>query len=691
MLKNMLILLFIAAAAMPMAATYSAVLAKYNVSTSVSNILVPVQLHVNGDNYTLLYLHNNPYLLANDTNDTLVFSSSEASAVAGNYIIGQAINSSYIKTAYAQMQNYEQSSASSINSCAQVTGLSGTVGTSFSCTLANYCESCSAIPACKKVIVKTGGPTGAFGLGIQQFEAQYTNLTDYYAEFYSAINGINQVNAGTSVAELNGAFSQISSITKNIYQNPIFPPTANITASMFAADCGLPQNIANLNNYSLSNAPWFCNAVGYCPLTTYNYTALSSISASLSAISSLPITATGAATVTANLSNNDFSYYKPILYKEKAKEYANILNTTLIGYSTLVNSSIALSAHIGNLTFVNALSALQKSYAQLSANYTSLNLTMYNKTIAVQLKNLSVSYSGINKTYSQIKGLAASNTKLIIAYQLDSAAQPSGLSAIAFSQYNINNQISGKVNNTKATYSSLQSINKSLASMQPSSPALPEAVRAVDSGIVTYMLAGSSASYAAKTMSVPSYAALISAIIGIMLLIILSIVYMRLNKKHRIRAKPMARRNWRIIFAIAVLLFIAYVLVTYYSAASAASFAPASAFLSAVHSSKSVYVINNGTSPGITNCSKNITAKLSAQGKATNIVNISSSGLCSINGFVGNESSCLDHITANGYPVIVLSNSNSSSIHVYSFYGSALFASGSSSFVNECIPAFVIG
>ena len=166
---------------------------------------------------------------------------------------------------------------------------------------------------------------------------------------------------------------------------------------------------------------------------------------------------------------------------------------------------------------------------------------------------------------------------------------------------------------------------------------------------------------------------------------------MRLNKKHHISANPEARRNWRIIFAVAILLIIIDLAATYSSAMQASSFAPASSFASAVNSAKTVLIINNGTSAGIANCSKQLSTALSSEGKTASVVSISSTGLCTINGFVGNESSCIDHAAVESYPAIVLSNGNSSSINTYSFYGTALFVSGSDSFLNQCLPAQLIG
>lgn len=687
MLKYLVLLALLVTSAS--AASYSSVLAKYNVSSSVTSILVPVQLHLNGDNYTLLYLHGNPYLLANDTNGTLVFSNNTAYIVAGNYITANALSSSYIHEAYVQMQNYEASSAPSINDCAQETGLAGATGSN-TCTNLNYCASCGTTPVCKKVLSGTGGPLGPFGQGIMQFEAQYSNLTSDYAAFYSSTEYINVSNAQSSITNMNNAFNGIKAITEKIYQNPIFPPLSNLTASSYA-QCNIPGNIGLRSNLSSNSGPWYCNAVGFCAATTYNYSALSSISSLLSSISSLPISNAAITKVTANLSNTAYSYYKPILYKQKSEVYAHILNTTLFGYGRLVNSSLNLSTHISNSTFVDSLSALQKSYANFSSDYVNLNLTSYNKTLASQMSSLNSQYKTVNATYSSIKKLSESNTKLILTYQLASDSQSSQLSALAFSEYSINSQIASKISNTKATYSQLQSINQSLHTMSVQAPLLPEIARALYSGIATSIEAGMSAPYAIKVASAPTYAALISLIIDLIILAILFALYMHLNRKHHMSSKPEARRNWRIIFAVAIILIILDVAATYSSAMQASSFTPISSFVASVNSAKTVLIINNGTSTGITNCTSQLSAALSSEGKTASVVHISSTGLCTINGFVGNESSCLDHAAVESYPVIVLSNGNSSHISAYSFYGSALFVSGSDSFLNQCIPAQLIG
>ena len=144
-----------------------------------------------------------------------------------------------------------------------------------------------------------------------------------------------------------------------------------------------------------------------------------------------------------------------------------------------------------------------------------------------QAKRATSQYKTVNATYSSIKKLSESNTQLILTYQLNSNSQPSQLSALAFSEYGINNQVSSKISNTKATYSQLQSINQSLHTMSVQAPLLPEITRAFDSGIVTSIEAGMSAPYAIKVASAPAYATLISLIICIVLLAILSVLLMR--------------------------------------------------------------------------------------------------------------------------------------------------------------------
>ena len=101
---------------------------------------------------------------------------------------------------------------------------------------------------------------------------------------------------------MNNAFSGIKAITAKIYQNPIFPPTPNLTVSSYS-QCNIPNGIGLRSNLSSSSGPWYCNAVGFCAATTYNYSALNSISSLLSRIASLPISNAAVKTIAGNLSN----------------------------------------------------------------------------------------------------------------------------------------------------------------------------------------------------------------------------------------------------------------------------------------------------------------------------------------------------------------------------------------------------
>ena len=113
---------------------------------------------------------------------------------------------------------YSQQTSTQFSDCLVETGL-----TTSTCTLSNQCQSCGQVPNCKKVLVATGGPSQSFGLGIANFSIQYNQLVAYFSEYFAVANTINSTNVGYTLPQMYGITVNITSISKNITSNPLFP------------------------------------------------------------------------------------------------------------------------------------------------------------------------------------------------------------------------------------------------------------------------------------------------------------------------------------------------------------------------------------------------------------------------------------------------------------------------------------
>jgi len=107
-----------------------------------------------------------------------------------NYSINYTLAHTNFTLIASQMHRYLNSSSSQVTDCLHETGLD----TGLTCTLANHCQSCEAVPVCQAVLINTSGPTGVFGLGIMKFEKQYNLLNSSEASFFAALQGINRTN-----------------------------------------------------------------------------------------------------------------------------------------------------------------------------------------------------------------------------------------------------------------------------------------------------------------------------------------------------------------------------------------------------------------------------------------------------------------------------------------------------------------
>ncbi|MGC8676161.1 MAG: hypothetical protein ACP5T3_01415 [Candidatus Micrarchaeia archaeon] len=650
-------------------------LVQYNISPSLIASLKPVYMNFSGTEYVVLYNGTTPYFVVNTSSDSFVLNATSIYDIIRNYTINSALSQINFSKLGVQMHEYQDSSAGPINDCLQETGLN----TGLTCTLSNYCNSCQVVPVCKDVLDNTSGPSGVLGLGIMKFESQYNALNASYSSFYSLLNGINKTNVLERVAGLESAFYNISKVSSALYQNPIFPPE-NVTPNMIATCINYPNP---------ANAPWYCTALGFCEALTYNGTLLSKMRAEFNAINSSAISNSAVFALAQKTGSIQLGYIYPTLSRQRLALLQRTVNTVLGNYSTVVNGAESLLSHVNNSTVLNDLVLLEKSYASLQSNYLSENISSAVNSTAVLLRNLSSIYGKLNSTYYSILGLASNNTAKLLEAQLTNPQQ-AGLESLAFAEMGINSKLgSGNLSSLYALRSSLLNISAMLSHYSTSSIGLAEIARSVDGAFARPLAYGLHLPYSSAIASMPALAALLSIIIGILVLLVLVFIRSYLSIKKKLVVNKRTARNWHMLMELVAIIILAYVVATYALAAYANAHAPFSAFASAVKGSKYIIIAVNGTPTlNLYSCASSIGAKASALGKDPVLISISN-GVCKVGNSTMSYNSCMNYYAALNTPVMLLSN-GTSGMSLYSFYGTLLSYSGNASVMNACYPALLL-
>lgn len=674
--------------------TVNSFLTGYNVTNSTLSSLMPVNVSYSGSSYVILYQGITPYFIVNVSSSSyaIVLNSSTIFNLIKATTITNSIKAANFSNLHAMILNYKNSSAGPLNDCLAETGSDR----GLTCTASNYCQSCELVPSCNKVLYGTNGPTGTFGLGITSFQIEYNILNNSFTGALELTKSINASSASSSLSSLNTYINNVSTISGTIYQNPIFPPLANVSSADLGACSsylGLGQTTLS-QNASAPGAPWYCNAIGYCQFLSYNYTLLHVIQARVAQIGNLPITTVQIQALASNTSQIETTYILPALTRTRTAQLNSVLNTTtLVNYATVVNNTQLLLSHIDDSTLAARLTALQSAYKNMTSTYITANLSTTSAKVIAQMSNLKTTYNLINATYSVFVGKAQNSTSLLLKAQLNTRSSSSNLPNVAYAQLGNNNAVAGQISNTIAVS---RQLNASFAAAQSvysgSVPllSLTEMARGIDSPFVYALAPSLSPTYSGAVALVPLIAVLSSLIVGIVVIIIVYGFKFSLGSKRKLLVNQKTKRAWRNVFLIIIILIIIDIAGNYFYASSANLFAPATAFVSAIHSASSVAIAINGTAtPSETFCQNTLSQQLSAMGKKPVLVLISNSE-CTVGSATKSLSACMSSYAQAGTPMIILTSSTTSSLSIYSFYGTTLNAQGNDNFMRSCYPALLL-
>lgn len=652
-------------------------LSSYNVPQSTISSLAASNVTYNGMQYMALYSGSSPRFVINTLNDSFVM---DANAIFG-IIRPRALNATFATANFvrmtAQMHSYESSSSGPLADCLYETGLSS----GSTCTTANYCESCQFIPNCKTTMDETYGPTGPLGTGIMKLETQYAWLNSSYSLFYSSMNGITALNAYQRLPSANAAFLNISNLTKKMYMNSLFPPTSDITPSVYG-QCVYYTNSAN--------APWYCTALGYCQALTYNYTTVNTIQSELNSIGVSSFSNSTVMALAQSVLAIEGNYISPVVTGQKRAELGTVLNTTLAGYNSLVGNATALLGRVSNDSLQTSLSQLEQSYVTMVANYATINFTAYTPLIASEYANVSSGYAKLNATYASVLALASGNTANIIEVQM-TTPQASGIASIALAELALNNELaSGGITDLAGMSSQLKSVSTRLASYSTGSFSIFELARAIDAPFVRGAATTFNLHYAAAVAMGPVIGTLFGLVIFVVIFLVMLLVRSYMIVKHKVVLDKRRRSNWFKLFVAYWVFVVAYLLVNYAVLSYASAHTPFSAFSSALASSTHAVVVLNGTLvPNELSCATTMMSKLDAEGKNSIPITLGG-GNCTIGNVTKSDSVCLDFYSQLNVPMIFLTGSNSSGYRAYSLYGTALYAQGNSTFMKDCYASLLL-
>ncbi len=392
----------------------------------------------------------------------------------------------------------------------------------------------------------------------------------------------------------------------------------------------------------------------------------------------LPLSQSGINDIAANYTTTALLFYSPVYSAKQSVLLRGFYNTTYPEYNSSVANATALLSRLSNATLNASLSNIVSIYSTIEKNGINQNITQANATFQSAFRNFTNTYKNASSQFLPVYHNAQNSTALIIIDQLDyQGPPPPNVGALASEQAYINTKLNAKLNMSEVSMFSSQI--RALASQARSLSApvtTPSVLKSIDGGAVTAILAGQSGTIAQKTASAPLWAAIISMILGIIIvLVIIEFTYVRLSRNRRIIVNSRVKRAWTVVFLILFLLVVIYALGTYAIAQSANAFLPASGFISAVSGSNTVVIVQNQTTEPITQCMASLKATLNKRGFTVETFNLTGSCIGS-SGAVIPASECYDSLIASGSPIINVSSSSNSSIVYRGLYGNILYVSG---------------
>ena len=511
---------------------------------------------MNGNSYTIMKLpgKNNYLVIANkSSNYTIVTNVTTISNVLTPFLtVNYRPSQATINYLNSTMRAYENYGNANLSACLIATGIYNLqTKTPYLCnatiTAASITDclqnTCDTVPICGGHLrspaqseLQAFGTPSPFSNGVQNLSVMNNMLSNDYNSYFSLLSKINATNSGTIISALSSVSANISAIAGSINLNPVFPPPPN--ASINACNINLPPTVQPPNCIS--------NYAQYCQVIPFNLTAMGGIMAALSGIQANLPTASALIPISANSSATAKEYIGLAAQSKNGAAYALLINTYSPQYNSIVAKTSALLLRYNNVTLNASVQVLKTEFGAIQTLGVNQSIGVANTILASLITNSTKIYANASASYAQLYGISQNNSAAIIADQLSYQQVPSKLAILANNQQMINMRLNSVIssNDVPVLVTAAQSVRvQSAVFVAPLT--IGYTIKTLDTPFISSILGGSGSPAPQLIAAAPTYAALASLIVGILLIIVIFVItYVRIIKKGKLKGNKGKQRTW---------------------------------------------------------------------------------------------------------------------------------------------------
>ncbi len=649
------------------------------IPNSTINSSVFYNLTFNGRPYSVMQISPYHFILVNLSSPySIVMNYSTTYPVFQSFLTSHfSPNETLISDLQSNVTSLYNQSQQNLAQCILQTGLNYTIANStlpisYGCTYLSGCTSVLADPETAVFMEK----------GLQNFYDSYSAYNSSYSNFESLYSSINPSNSRSYLSEIINETSTIADTPAALQYNQLFPPPAGFNMNLFK-NCPVTVTLSS---------PWYCQIMSFCPSPNFNATNTKNILDIDSSLSSLPVSNSSIRAIAKNATTLASEYVEPVLKSEFGAEFSSLVNYTRPRFDAALSNASYISSKVYNSTLANLVSQMNSTYVNILNLGINQNMSVSNRTISYMINEVESTYENISKEYYSTYNEAIVASGAILGAELNNPNDKSVLS-LAAQQQGVLTEFSAPMN-----YSELANVSATESSLSKSAKAysapfsVPVFTKSVDGWFMNglaYIMPGSIGS---KMAAAPIYAALLSFIIGMVLLFLFyRFTYVKLSRKHRIKKDHTVRRSWMMLFASLFVIVLIYSFMTYAFASGTNSFMPLSVYTGSVYSSHHVVLVLNQSYMSNTSISSCITAlqgNLALSKVNSTLITEYNSTCASIDGSDSvSTANCFNRLLGSGEPFISIDANTTTHISYRGAYGDELSVGGSAASGSECYLA----
>ncbi len=653
------------------------------------NVYIPNAI-INTSTYYPVNYYNSKFLVMQINNNYILINASSPYQIITNNSIEEPIMRVFLLNAYALNQSlllglkdnistFVNKASQSVSQCLVQTGLNG----SYTCTNANYCYSCQTVNGCSTYLANSNTQP-VIQSAIINFSKQYDIYNKSYGNFSKIESKINQTNYYNYINQLTSNASSIIQTPAALQHNALFGTPSGFNMNLFK----------NCPAFVSLNSPWYCQLLSFCNTLTFNNTLANNVQTDISKINALPISTTDINKITYNSTALAASYVDPVYIKQNTALYSKLItNSSMVEYNTAITNATYINSKVYNAQMYQLTSTLQNTFNTIKSKGIYQNITSASITLSSLAQKTQIEYKNISLVYIHAYNLSQQASAAVLSKQID---YPSSVQLANLAKNSA--QLSAMFN-SRINYSQIPLIAKNASTILESAATIPSPfsmsnfVKSTDSFFVFPLSAATAQSLPSRMGVAPLYAALLSFIIGIIILaLIYQLTYVKMLKRHKIKISKSVQRAWMKLFVILFIIVLIYVYLTYMFAVGANNGLPIEGFTSIYNKSTSAYVLlnkNTTINASVSSCINSITAQSKAQNRTITIIN-ETNYECSVskaNTFA--NPNCISSIPSST-PIILISENGSNYLEYNGAFGYVLYAGGSVTSGNECYLSKII-